>query len=191
MLEEVVGETITDLHRNLVMESPMDNLLLKAVKHHTEAELAFSNGWRYGAPIPKGPIDVGNLWQIIPINPSVNVCDITGKEIWDMMELNLDRTFAQDPYEQMGGYVKRCMGLNLYFKVENPKGKRINRLFINGKPYSPKKNYRACYLTEQGIRPEFGSNKKNLEDKAIQVLKKYIEEEGQVQSPLRNTIVPI
>jgi hypothetical protein len=108
-----------------------------------------------------------------------------------MMEMNLERTFAPDPYEQMGGYVKRCMGLNLYFKIENPEGKRINRLFINGKPYSSDKIYRACYVTKQGVRPGFGSNKEDMDIHAIDVLRWYIEENEKVEAPLRNTIVAI
>ena len=191
MLDEIIGETKTDLHRNLVMECPMDNLLLQAIQDYTGADLAFSNGWRYGAPIPKGPITMGDLWNIIPVNPPVSVCDITGQEVWDMMEMNLERTFAPDPYDQMGGYVKRCMGLNLYFKIENPEGKRINRLFINGKPFNPDKKYRACYVTRQGVRPGFGSNKENLDIHAIDVLREYVEKKEKVSAPLRNTIVPI
>ena len=191
MLEEKIGETKMDLHRNMVMECPMDNLLLQAIQSYTGADLAFSNGWRYGAPIPRGEITMENLWNIIPVNPPVSVCDITGQEVWDMMEMNLERTFAPDPYEQMGGYVKRCMGLNLYFKIENPEGKRINRLFINGKPYSPDKIYRACYVTKQGVRPGFGSNKEDMDIYAIDVLRWYIEENEKVEAPLRNTIVAI
>jgi len=56
MLGEVIGETLTDLHRNFVMECPMDNLLLNSIRSYTGADLAFSNGWRYGAPIPRGRI---------------------------------------------------------------------------------------------------------------------------------------
>ena len=191
MLDEVVGETATDLHRNYVMECTMDNLLLQAIQRHTGAELAFSNGWRYGAPIPRGPVTVGDIWQIIPVNPPVSVCDVTGREVWDMMEMNLERTFSRDPYRQMGGYVKRCMGLNLYFKIENPEGKRVNRLFINGKPFDPEKTYRACYVTRQGVRPGFGSNKEDLDVRAVDVLGRYVEDEKRVSAPLRNTVVPI
>ncbi len=54
--------------------------------------------------------------------------------MWDMMEENLERTFSADPYRQMGGYVKRCLGLNLYFKIENPPGERIQAFFVQGKP---------------------------------------------------------
>jgi len=191
MLSERVGKTLTDLHRNLIMESPMDNLLLQALIDLTGAEIAFSNGWRYGAPVPIGPITVNDLWNIIPVNPPVSVCKIKGSEIKEMMEMNLERTFSANPFEQMGGYVKRCLGINLYFKIENPPDSRINRLFINGKPIDTNKTYRACYVTSQGVRPEFGSDKENLDIDAITALRSYIEKHSPIDAALRNTIVPI
>jgi sulfur-oxidizing protein SoxB len=55
------------------MEATMDNLLLKALVDISGAELAFSNGWRYGTPVVPGPITVNDLWNIIPTNPPVSV----------------------------------------------------------------------------------------------------------------------
>ena len=191
MLDTVIGETRIDLHRNLVLESTMDNLLLEAIQGYTGADVAFSNGWRYGAPIPRGKITMGDIWQMVPSNPPVSVCNITGREIWKMMELNLERTFSPDPYEQMGGYVKRCMGLNLYFKVENPNGHRINRLFVNGRPIDLGKKYVACYVSSQGVGPEYGSDKTDLDINAIDVIRWYLESEKLVTPSLRNTVVPV
>ena len=188
MLSSVIGETRTHLYRNNVLESTMDNLLLQAIQSYTGAELAFSNGWRYGVPVPAGPITMGDIWNIIPVNPPISLCELTGREIWDMMEQNLERTFAADPYDQMGGYVKRCMGLNLYFKIENSAGKRITRLFIAGKPVDFNKKYTACYLTEQGVRAEYGSDRRVLGISAVDVLTNYIMDHRVVESPLRNTI---
>ena len=74
--------------------------------------IAFSNGWRYGAPIPPGPVTMNDLWNIIPTNPPVSTVELTGAEIRAMLEENLERTFAADPYAQMGGYAKRCLGLD-------------------------------------------------------------------------------
>ncbi len=133
-LEKIVGKTDTDLNRSTVLESTMDNFLLQSLIDLTGAEIAFSNGWRYGAPIPKGNIRENDLWNIIPVNPPVSRVKLTGKELWDMMEENLERTFAKNPYEQMGGYVKRSLGINLYFKIENPYGERIQQLFVQGNP---------------------------------------------------------
>ncbi len=59
----------------------------------------------------------------------------------------------------MGGYVKRCMGLNLYFKVENPKGQRIQELFVQGKQVRPDKVYTAAFVTMQGVAAKYGTNR--------------------------------
>ncbi len=120
MLAEKVGETETDLNRYTTLEATMDNFLLDAIADAAGTEIAFSNGWRYGAPVPKGEITVNDLWNIIPTNPPVSLVEMTGAELWEMMEENLERTFSRDPYKQMGGFVKRCRGLNVYFKIENP-----------------------------------------------------------------------
>ena len=37
---------------------PLDNLLVQALRSHTGAQIAFSNGWRYGAPVIPGPVTV-------------------------------------------------------------------------------------------------------------------------------------
>ena len=55
-----------------------------------------------------------------------------------MLEENLEHTFPRDPYRQMGGYVKRCLGLRFTSKVENPEGLRIQELFIGGRPAEPR-----------------------------------------------------
>ncbi|MFA7198402.1 MAG: metallophosphoesterase, partial [Methanoculleus sp.] len=60
-LSRVVGETRTPLNRDTVLEATMDNLLLKALLDATGAEMAFSNGWRYGAPVPPGPVTANDL----------------------------------------------------------------------------------------------------------------------------------
>lgn len=68
-LNRVVGKTNTDLNRNTALEATMDNFLLQSIMDLTGAEMAFSNGWRYGAPIPKGDITENDLWNIILVNP--------------------------------------------------------------------------------------------------------------------------
>lgn len=191
MLDTVVGKTETALNRNTVMESTMDNLLLQALIDVSGAELAFSNGWRYGAPVSPGPISMNDLWNIIPTNPPVSTCKITGTELWEMMEENLEHTFSRDPYQQMGGYVKRCLGLNIYFKVENPEGKRIQDFFVGGKRLDRSKIYTACFVTTQGIPKRYGNNRQNLDINAIDALKHYLEKHDKVSTELRGRIVPI
>jgi sulfur-oxidizing protein SoxB len=190
-LSEVVGQTATALNRYRVLEATMDNLLLQSLLDLTGAQLAFSNGWRYGAPVPPGPVTMEDLWQIIPVNPPVSTCKLTGDELWTMMEENLERTFARDPYDQMGGYVKRCMGLNLYFKVENPYGTRVNELFVEGKRVKPDAVYEVAFVTEQGVPAKYGSDRSALDIDAIEALRRYIHRHSPVTAELRGTITAI
>jgi 2',3'-cyclic-nucleotide 2'-phosphodiesterase (5'-nucleotidase family) len=165
--------------------------LLQSLLDVTGAQLAFSNGWRYGAPIPPGPITMEDLWRIIPVNPPVSVCKLTGDELWTMMEENLERTFARDPYDQMGGYVKRSMGFNLYFKIENPYGTRINELFVEGKRVEPDRVYDVVFVTTQGVPAKYGGEREALDMQAIEALQRYIRAHSPVTAELRGTIVAI
>lgn len=190
-LNQVVGETETPLNRGRVLESTIDNLLLRAIRKVAETDLAFSNGWRYGAPILPGPVKVNDLWNIVPTNPPVSVCRITGKALWEMMEENLEHTFSRNPYLQMGGYVKRCSGLNIYFKIESPRGKRIQEFFVGGKRLEKNRKYSACFLTRQGIPEKYGEEKDDLDVNAIEALELFINEESPVKSEYKGYIVPI
>jgi len=177
MLAGPVGQTNVMLHRNTGLESPMDNLLLKALLEATGAQLAFSNGWRYGVPIRPGVITLKDLYRIIPVNPKVSTVTLTGNELWNMLEENLENTYSKEAFSQMGGYVKRAMGIKAYIKIENSKGTRIQKLFAAGEAVLPDKTYRAVFVTEQGVPAKFGTDRKNLDISAIHALENYLKKE--------------
>ncbi len=174
MLSEIVGHTNVALTRYQSLQSSMDDLLLDAIALAAGTEIAFSNGWRYGAPIPPGPITMNDLWNIIPTNPAVETVELTGEEIRVMLEENLERTFSSDPYQQMGGYVKRCRGVRLYVKIENPVGSRVDRLFVLGAPVDPDRRYKAAFVTDQGVPMKFGCKRTVLDTRAIDALQRYL-----------------
>ncbi|MCL4294837.1 MAG: 5'-nucleotidase C-terminal domain-containing protein [Anaerolineae bacterium] len=190
-LSRVVGHTVIALNRNTMLEATMDNLLLQSLLHQTGAQIAFSNGWRYGAPVPPGPITMNDLWNIIPVNPPVSTVELSGDEVWAMLEENLEHTFARDPYQQMGGYLKRCHGLNLYFKIENPHGQRIQELFIGDEPIRPNQLYSAAFVTQQGVPAKYGSKRQKLDVHAIEAMRGYLAQNRPVEAGLRGTVVAI
>lgn len=104
-----------------------------------------------------------HLWNIVPTDSPISTVDLTGDELRAMLEANLERTYSSDPYCQMGGFVKRCRGLNMYFKMENPKGHRIEDLLIGSNKVEDGRIYRAAMLGEQGVPMKYGSNRKKLE----------------------------
>jgi len=190
-LSEVVGETATALNRGTTLEATMDNFLLQALLENTEAKLAFSNGWRYGAPIVPGKVTLNDLYNIIPMNPPVSTVELTGEELAMMLEENLERTFSVDSYQQMGGYVKRCLGLNVYFKIENPPGHRIQKLFVGNEEVQPGRYYTATFVTPQGVSQKYGRNRENRSDRIIDVLRKYLAMHHPLRAELRGTFVAL
>lgn len=166
----VVGQTRIALHRAMSLDAPMDDVLLAAVAFAAGTEIAFSNGWRYGAPIPPGPVTLNDLWNIVPTNPPVSVVEMTGAEIVTMLEANLESTFSADPFGQRGGFLKRFRGLTVNAKLENPKGHRIEQVFTQGGRIDPEVTYPAAFITAQGVPEDLGTNRRDLEISAVDAL---------------------
>jgi 2',3'-cyclic-nucleotide 2'-phosphodiesterase (5'-nucleotidase family) len=190
-LSEVVGETATALNRGTTMETTMDNFLLNSLLESTGAQLAFSNGWRYGAPIVRGKIILNDLYNIIPMNPPVSTIELSGEEIRKMLEANLERTFSCDPFQQMGGYVKRCLGLNVYFKIENPPGHRIQKIFAGDEELQPGFYYTAAFVTSQGVPEKYGRNRENMSERIINAMRTYLARHRPIHAELRGTFVAV
>ncbi len=190
-LSTVVGETATALNRATMLEATMDNFLLQALLESTGAQLAFSNGWRFGAPIIPGPVTLNDLYNIIPMNPPISTVELTGEEIVAMLEENLERTFARDPYGQMGGYVKRCLGFNVYIKIENPPGQRIQQVFVGDERLQPGRHYPAAFVTEQGVAHKYGRQRENHPERAIDAMRAYLAKHRPLHAEIRGTFVAV
>ena len=169
-LDEFVGRTRVDLHRASSFYSTMDYLLLDAMCMASGLSIAFSNGWRYGGAVRKGPLKRRHLYAIVPMNPVLCSVELMGKEILDMLEDNLESTFSAQPFKQMGGYIKRNTGLRIYFKLENPYGQRIQKVFAGEEEIDPGKVYKAVYVTRQAVPESYGQNHHDLGVRAVDAM---------------------
>lgn len=50
-MDDVIGRAAMPLHRYTQLTAPMDDVLLQAAAAAAGTDIAFSNGWRYGAPV--------------------------------------------------------------------------------------------------------------------------------------------
>ncbi len=190
-LDTVVGETVTPLNRYTMLESTMDNFLLQSIMDVSGAELAFSNGWRYGAPVIPGPVTLNDLYNIIPMDPPIGTVQLTGDELINMLEENLERTFAADPFDQMGGYIKRGLGLTVYFKIENPAGQRIQQVFVGNEPLETSRKYHTAFVTEQGVPRKYGSQRGVLKTHAVEAMERFLATHNPMYAELRGTYIPV
>jgi 2',3'-cyclic-nucleotide 2'-phosphodiesterase (5'-nucleotidase family) len=190
-LSTVVGRTATPLNRATMLETSMDNFLLQALLANTGAQLAFSNGWRFGAPVIPGEVTMNDLYNMIPMNPPVSTIDLTGEEIAAMLEQNLERTFARDPYDQMGGYVKRGLGFKASIKIENPAGQRIQQLFVGGEPLLPGRTYPTAFVTEQGVPAHYGRQRQHHPERIVEAMRAYLATHSPLHAELRGTFIAV
>ncbi|KAK0331401.1 hypothetical protein LTR94_029076, partial [Friedmanniomyces endolithicus] len=172
-LARVIARTAIPLHRYAMASAPMDDVLLAAAAQAAGVDIAFSNGWRYGAPVAPGPVTLGDLYNMAPMNPPISRTTLTGAELKAMLEENLERTFAADPYAQMGGYIKRCRGLTAFVKLENPKGQRLDRLLVGDRPVEPEADYPVAFVTAQGVPERYGRDRRTLDIDTVGALESW------------------
>lgn len=84
--------------------------------------------------------------------------------------------------------VKRMRGVRLYVKVENPRGHRIDRLFVAGRSVKPEETYEVAYITEQGVPARFGRNRRSTGVDAVSALRKLFEARGTLTPPREASI---
>jgi S-sulfosulfanyl-L-cysteine sulfohydrolase len=76
--------------------------------------------------------------------------------------------------QQMGGYVKRCSGLRINIRIENPAGNRVQEIYYGDKHLDPDAVYKVSFVTSQGVPARLGKNRTDLDIKAIDALAAYL-----------------
>lgn len=149
-LDKKIGETKTDLVRYNVVETTLDAVLADALRESTGTEIALTNGFRFAYPIVPGPIVEGDLWSVFPINTQIKTGKLTGKQIKDFYEREIENVFSENPEKLFGGWLPRTSGLHVKFKVSDPPLDRIRHMSVNGFPLDEKKYYSVTTCVREG-----------------------------------------
>ena len=91
----------------------------------------------------------------------------------------------------MGGYVKRSLGIKVFFKPENPKGTRIQSISVKGRNLNSDSTYKAVFITEQGVPAKYGSGRAKTDLHAVEAMKKYLMKKKTVNTGLYGTFIPV
>lgn len=172
-MRTVLGHTSTPLYRYLVVENPMDNLITDALLWKTGADLATSNGFRFGVPIVpdtsgKAPITKADLWRMLPVDERMKVGKVKGQQIKDWLEHEINNVFAADYQERFGGWLVRFSGMTLRFNSSKAKGRRIEAITIQGKPLELTKTYTMASCDRTGEPLTTMCRMKNAADVQLQ-----------------------
>ncbi len=155
-LSRVIGTTTTPLVRYFVMETPMDNLITDAIHWKFKTDIALSNGFRFCQPLAidpkKGKADITKefLWNMLPVDSEAKLGTITGRQLWDWQEKELQNAFAKDPSKRFGGWFVRFAGMDVNFTIGNEFGKRVNWIKVNGGPIDLNREYSIVACEREG-----------------------------------------
>ncbi|HEX4875812.1 MAG TPA: 5'-nucleotidase C-terminal domain-containing protein [Chitinophagaceae bacterium] len=155
-LSKVIGTTTTPLVRYFVMESPMDNMITDAIHWKFKTDIALSNGFRFCQPLAVDPktgkaaITREFLWNMLPVDSEAKTGTVTGTQIWDWLEKELQNAFAKDPSKRFGGWFVRFAGMEVNFTIGNEFGKRVNWVKVKGEPLDLNKEYSIVACEREG-----------------------------------------
>ena len=155
-MQIVIGTSTTPLVRYFVMETPMDNLITDAIKWKFKPDIALSNGFRFCQPLAVDPktgvatITKEFLWNMLPVNSEAKTGIVTGKQVWDWLEKELQNAFAKDPSKRFGGWFVRYNGMEVNFTIGNEFGKRVNSVKVGGEPIDMTKEYSIVACEREG-----------------------------------------
>ena len=126
-IDKVIGQTRTPLLRYYVLETPMDNLITDALRWKFKPDFAVSNGFRFCPPLvppPGGVADITDefLWSMMPVDSQLKSGIVTGQQVVEWLERELENALAKDPTRRFGGWFVRFSGLQVTFTVANPAG---------------------------------------------------------------------
>jgi 2',3'-cyclic-nucleotide 2'-phosphodiesterase (5'-nucleotidase family) len=154
-LNRVIGKTKTPLIRYYILETPMDNMITDALMWKFNPDIAVSNGFRFCPPLNPDAsgtanITVNFLYCMLPSNNNLIIAEVSGQQILDWLEKELENVFASDPAKRFGGWLVRFQGMKINFTIAREYGKRVNEILIKGKKIDLKKNYQIVSCEREG-----------------------------------------
>jgi len=155
-MNQVIGYSSTPLVRYFVLETPMDNLITDAVMWKFKPDIALSNGFRFCQPLAipenKNQVAITNefLWNMLPVDSTAKTGEVTGLQILDWLEKELENAFATDPSKRFGGWFVRFAGMEVNCTIDKPKGQRVNWVKIKGQALDKNKLYKIVACEREG-----------------------------------------
>lgn len=131
LMGQVIAQAKVDLigERAIVRkrESNLGNLIADGMVWKTRnagVQIALQNGGGIRTSIPKGPITVGKVYEVLPFGNTLVVMDLKGKEIKAALENGVSQ------WEQGAGRFLQVSGLRYAFDLSRAPGDRVVRVEV-------------------------------------------------------------
>jgi 5'-nucleotidase len=149
-MAEPAGTTETLLMRYDVLETTADAFITDAVREIANADIGFSNGFRFGVPIPPATITEADLWSLLPMDARMKMGWITGQQLMAYLERELELVYSKDPWKLNGGWGVRASGMTMVFKASAEPGRRLVSVKVNGRDVEDGQRYTIAGCEREG-----------------------------------------
>lgn len=184
---KIAGYSTIPLYRYFVVENPIDTMILDALKWRVpEVDIVLSNGFRFCPPRTTPdhtgniPITDGFIFDMLPVDSTVRTGTVTGKQIQEWLEKELNNVFAKNASERFGGWVIKFKGMHVSFNAFGEKGNRVQQVMVGNAALDLNKNYNICACERDGdptdmlCRMKGVANARNTQHTLHSVLKAYL-----------------
>jgi 2',3'-cyclic-nucleotide 2'-phosphodiesterase (5'-nucleotidase family) len=156
-IDTVIGYSTIPLYRYFVVENPIDTMILNGLKwKFPEIDIVLSNGFRFCPPRTTPdqtgniPITNGFIFDMLPVDSTIRTAKVTGKQIKDWLEKELNNVFAKDASKRFGGWVVKFKGMEITFNAFGETGKRVQTVAVKGAPIDESKLYSILACEREG-----------------------------------------
>jgi len=133
VMERKIGEIVSDLERSNFGESSLGDFITDVMREVTDSDVAFQNNGGIRADLLKGPVTVGNIYEVCPFDNAIVTMDLTGEEIMEILE--------QSIYED--NIKMQISGLKVVIDPKNKEGSKIVEVKVGNNPLEKEKVYRV------------------------------------------------
>ncbi|MFL0686022.1 MAG: bifunctional metallophosphatase/5'-nucleotidase [Algoriphagus aquaeductus] len=156
-IQKVVGYSSIPLYRYFVIENTIDTMILDAINWQVpDVDIVLSNGFRFcpprSTPDQTGniPITNGFIFDMLPVDSTIRTGKVTGKQIKEWLERELNNVFAADASKRFGGWVIKFKGMEVKFNAFGEEGQRVQSALVHGKNLDMEKVYKICACERDG-----------------------------------------
>jgi 2',3'-cyclic-nucleotide 2'-phosphodiesterase (5'-nucleotidase family) len=131
---EVVGESTVDLVRNYNEESNIGDLICDAMREATSADIAFQNSGGIRTDLPKGKLNMEQVYTLLPFDNVIITMDLTGRQILALLE--------QSATLEKG--ILQVSGIKVKYDMRKPVGSRVVEVLVGEDPLDEEATYRVA-----------------------------------------------
>jgi 2',3'-cyclic-nucleotide 2'-phosphodiesterase (5'-nucleotidase family) len=151
-----------------------------------EVDIVLSNGFRFCPPCTTPdhtgniPITEGFIYDMLPVDSTVRTGNVTGKQLKEWLEKELNNVFAKEAFERFGGWVMKFKGMKISFDAFKAKGKRVHQITVGNAALDLNRTYSICACERDGdpsdmlCRMRNVNNAINTHHTLHSVLKEYL-----------------